>query len=99
MPPRVCFTCRKEVALTGKIGRREVCPHCGQELHVCRNCRFYDPRAYNACRESQAERVVDKERGNFCDYFAFREGEAPPDGSPAPGDAARDKLASLFKEK
>ncbi len=96
---RICFRCGQTIELPGKIGRREVCPGCGRDLHVCRNCRFYDSRAYNACRESQAERVLDKERGNFCDYFAFREGEAPPDGSPAPGDAARDKLASLFKEK
>jgi len=94
---RLCFHCRTEILLTGQIGRREVCPRCGRDLHVCRNCRFYDPRAYNACRESQAERVLDKDRSNFCDYFVFQEGDGATDGSPAPGASARDKLASLFK--
>ncbi len=32
-------------------------------------CLFYDRTAYNECRESQAERVVDKEKANFCSYF------------------------------
>jgi len=94
---RLCFHCRTEILLTGRIGRRELCPHCGRDLHACRNCRFYDPRAYNSCRESQAERVLDKDRGNFCDYFAYREGDGAPDGTPASGTSVRDKLASLFK--
>ncbi len=94
---RFCFHCRTEILLTGRIGRRELCPHCGRDLHACRNCRFYDPQAYNSCRESQAERVLDKDRGNFCDYFAYREGDGAPDGTPASGTSVRDKLASLFK--
>jgi len=32
-------------------------------------CDFYDPKIYNECRETSAERVVHKEKKNFCDYF------------------------------
>ena len=43
-------------------------------MRVCKNCAFYDTSAYNECHEIQAERVVDKERANFCDYFKPRIG-------------------------
>lgn len=68
-----CFKCNHPQS-DGKCGRSESCPKCGADLHVCRNCRHYDERAYNACREPQAERVLEKERSNFCDYFSFTEG-------------------------
>jgi len=68
----MCPRYRKPLVLSQQIGRREMCPHCGADLHACLNCRFYDPGAYNACREPQAERGLEKERANFCDYFAFR---------------------------
>lgn len=84
------------IDLTGKIGRREVCSGCGKDLHVCRNCRFYDPQAYNACREPQAERVIDKDRSNFCDYFVFQETVPDADASEAKP-SAKDRLAAIFK--
>ena len=65
-------------------------------MHCCRNCRFYDPAYHNQCREPQAERQVDKERGNFCEYFdprrrrrrpitGERGGGAGPAERPVPG--------------
>jgi hypothetical protein len=93
---RICFNCRQGIEVTGKVGRREVCPGCGKDLHVCRNCRFYDPQAYNACHEPQAERVLDKDRGNFCEYFSFQEA-VPETGQPASKPSATEKLAALFK--
>lgn len=78
------------------VGRREACPHCGADLHCCLNCGFYAPEAYNACREPQAERVLVKDRSNFCDFFIF--GGTPPAGrGPASRQGAKDKLDALFK--
>lgn len=91
-----CFYCKREIDLAGKIGRRETCPGCGKDLHVCLNCDFYDAQAYNACREPQAERVIDKDRSNFCDYFVFRDRALGTDSS-ASTPSAKDKLAALFK--
>ncbi|MEI7637064.1 MAG: hypothetical protein WCJ37_07125 [Syntrophus sp. (in: bacteria)] len=93
---QVCFNCRQGIEIAGKIGRREVCSGCGKDLHVCRNCRFYDPQIYNACHELQAERVIDKDRGNFCEYFSFWE-TVPETDRPAAEPAAKEKLATLFK--
>ncbi|HXW83111.1 MAG TPA: hypothetical protein VEJ86_01795 [Candidatus Binataceae bacterium] len=65
-----CWHCGREIPTIDRVGLRDDCPACGRSLHVCRNCDFYDPAYNNQCRETQAERVVDKERANFCDYFA-----------------------------
>lgn len=64
-----CYHCGKLVELEHKISFREECPHCGADLHICRNCCFYDESAYNECKESSAEKVKDKERNNYCEYF------------------------------
>ena len=34
-------------------------------------CQHYDKSAYNECREPNADRVLDKEKANFCDYYKF----------------------------
>lgn len=67
----LCFSCQKELAYKGEVvGRRDECPHCHADLHVCKNCQHYDSRAYNECREPTADVVKEKDRSNFCDYFA-----------------------------
>ena len=50
-------------------GFRATCEQCSHDLHICKNCSFYDENAYNECRESSADRVADKERNNTCEYF------------------------------
>ncbi|MBW2203558.1 MAG: hypothetical protein JRF52_05540 [Deltaproteobacteria bacterium] len=52
--------------------RKDECPHCSRDLRCCRQCKFYDLHAYNDCKEVMAERVVDKERSNSCEYFVPR---------------------------
>lgn len=79
----------------GKAARSEECPHCNADMHVCYNCVHYDRSAYNECREPQAERVVDKDRRNFCDYFQFAENRKG--GANTEEVAAKKKLDDLFK--
>ncbi|MNY63470.1 hypothetical protein D3C86_2004350 [compost metagenome] len=90
-----CFSCKKELSFSGNIGRREECPHCRADVHVCKNCNFYDPKAYNECREPSADVVREKDRANFCDYFT------PSTGVPAEDKAAALRAAAeaLFKKK
>lgn len=92
-----CPFCRNDIELGDRIGRRETCPRCNRDLHVCLCCRFYAPGAYNDCREPQAERVVDKDRSNFCDFFSFRDpsGQADPQAGKT---SSRDRLESLFRK-
>jgi hypothetical protein len=93
---RVCHTCCKEIDGDMTVGRRDTCPFCGSDLHVCFNCRFYDPGSYNDCREPQAERVMEKDRSNFCDYFEFTDSPAAGTGKQSEEDP-RQKLEALFK--
>lgn len=80
-----CFSCGKESSFADRVGRRDECSYCGADAHVCKNCEFYDEKAYNECRETSADVVREKERANFCDYFK-------PGGG---GNAAVDKAAAL----
>jgi len=92
-----CWNCKTEVDTKQRIGFRDYCPACDRALHACFNCDFYDPSHNNQCREPMAERVVDKDRQNFCEYFAPR--RAAPAGLRSAPSAARDKLEALFKRK
>lgn len=93
----ICHKCKKEITVDKMIGRKDVCPFCNAELRCCLNCRYYDPAVYNQCRETQADRVLDKDRSTFCDYFVFRD-TRPDDSAKGGKEAARDKLEALFKK-
>ena len=97
----ICAGCRADLGKTDRVGRRDTCPRCGVDLHTCRQCGFYDARAYNECREPQAERVLDKDRSNFCDYFAPAAAPAstPPKAPAAGQGGARDALDHLFRRR
>lgn len=92
-----CFQCGQDNEVGESVGRRDTCFHCSADLHVCFNCEFYDKSAYNECREPQAERVLEKDRSNFCDYFKPGTGRVGQGISPQ--EAAKKKLEDLFKKK
>jgi len=93
-----CYKCSKSLELgpNNFVARADECPACRADLHCCYNCKNFDSNSYNQCREPQAERVVDKDRRNFCDYFAFAEG-AKSKADPQKASALK-KLDDLFKK-
>jgi hypothetical protein len=95
-----CWTCRNElyfdVKVGVKVGRRDSCMHCGADLHCCKNCRLYDPNIHNQCREQVAEYIRDREGGNFCPHFDFKDQGAAPGVDDAAA-KAKSKLDDLFK--
>ncbi len=92
-----CFSCKTEIEFASLVGRRDECPKCRADVHVCRNCQHYDPRAYNECREPQADVVIEKIRANFCDHFAPL---AQQGGKAAPtAEELRKKAEALFSKK
>jgi hypothetical protein len=93
-----CAFCRGVIEIEGLVSRRDVCPHCDRDLRCCRQCKFYDPNAYNECREISAERIVDKERANLCDHFMLR-GSKGTSGSTNKAKEAKKALEALFKKK
>jgi hypothetical protein len=89
---RACYRCGRELEPRAPVGRRDACLGCGGDLHCCRNCGFYDPAYHNQCRETQAERQVDKERGNFCEFFSFAAAAGARPGAPSDARSALDRL-------
>lgn len=89
-----CFSCGKTLT-PSDYGRGDICPGCRRDTRVCRNCQHWDPKMNNECKEPSADRVVEKEKSNFCDYFVA--------GShTASGKSALDAKAAaeaLFKKK
>jgi predicted RNA-binding Zn-ribbon protein involved in translation (DUF1610 family) len=68
-----CWNCGSELTPM-EYGRQDTCRKCGRDTKVCKNCELHDRSYNNECRESQADRVVEKEKSNFCDYFNPRSG-------------------------
>lgn len=93
-----CHACGAAYDATDRVGFRDVCAHCDADLHVCLNCRFHDPAASNACRETQAEVVVDKDRANRCEWFQPGEGGRGAGGRGEDAGRARERLEALFRK-
>ncbi|MFO7287636.1 MAG: hypothetical protein LOD94_15710 [Gammaproteobacteria bacterium] len=92
----VCYRCGAALdSLSLPWARRDECPRCRAELHVCRMCTHYAPRLSRGCDEDDAPDVRDKETANFCDYFRPRP-DAFDAGRAAASAAARAELAKLF---
>lgn len=91
-----CYKCHKELEFEAgaNIGRQEECPHCFASLRCCKMCQFYDLTAYNECREPSANRILEKEKANFCDYFKL----GKSGGSGKDKDKLLDAANSLFKD-
>ena len=75
------------------LARESRCRACGKDLHVCRQCTFYDTSKGKSCAEPVAEELRDKERANFCGYFTVNPGAHT--GSDQ-AQAARAQLAAMF---
>ncbi|MBU4426961.1 MAG: hypothetical protein KKB35_09515 [Proteobacteria bacterium] len=90
-----CAFCGGKVSIEGKVSKNDTCLHCGKDLRCCKQCKFYDPHSYNDCREVLAERIVDKERSNFCDYFVPRGSRG---GKRNRTQEAKSALEALFKK-
>lgn len=79
------------------IERLAQCKACHADLHVCKMCRFYNPRVTEKCDHEIAEPARDLELANFCQYYkpnphAFH-GTAPQQ------DEAINKLKALFGDE
>src|SRR6266540_2670829 len=68
---KTCHACKKELSVELKVGRKDECPFCGGDLRCCLNCVFYNRAVSKQCRETVTELVREKEKSNFCEYFAF----------------------------
>ena len=92
----VCFRCGASLsALSLPLSRRDQCPDCTADLHVCKMCIYFDALVPRKCREDGAEDVTEKDRPNFCDWFKPSDRAFDPNRKNEE-DAAKDALAALF---
>jgi hypothetical protein len=91
----LCWKCGHELDMSVKVQRRDSCPSCDADLHVCKNCRFWDPGHHNECRENVEHFVRDREKANFCMSFTFK---STTDADRHEADDARSRLEALFKK-
>jgi hypothetical protein len=92
-----CYKCSREIVLEVRPRREDICPDCSAYLHCCFNCRFYDVKAPNQCREPMAVPVKEKDLGNVCHYFESSR-EKPDIQQKRKMDESRRKLDDLFKK-
>lgn len=90
-----CWHCARGLT-AADYGREATCPGCGKSTRACRNCRHYAPGRPNECLEPMVERVLEKERANFCELFdpADRPLSA---GAGKPEDALRKAAEDIFR--
>jgi len=93
-----CRHCGTPVAIGEPIPRDAECTGCGRDLRACVQCRHYDPAYNNACRETMADPVVEKERRNFCEYFSFSRAPTRAAAQEGRQAQARKKLEDLFRK-
>lgn len=91
-----CQFCGTPVTLAEPIPRESSCESCRHDYHSCRQCRHYDTSRHNQCRETEADLVEDKERRNFCEFFAFNPAPFRAAAASSREADARKKLAGLF---
>ena len=90
-----CWHCRHALTVAD-YGRETSCPGCGKPTRVCRNCGHYAPARPNECAEPTVERVLEKERANFCELFEPTDSPIGA-GADAPADDLVRAAENLFK--
>ena len=78
-----------------KVGFRDECS-CGSDLHVCKNCKHYDPSKPAQCNIPDIDRVRDKEKRNFCEEFV--PGQEQPNAKKSL-EIKKNNFNSLFKKE
>ena len=65
-----CYRCGTSLAAFSlPLSRQDECPDCGNYVHVCKMCKYFDVSVPRQCREDGADDVIEKDRLNFCDWF------------------------------
>lgn len=90
-----CASLENEISTGAFVSRSAECPSCKGDLHCCMQCQNYDPNSYNECRETQAERVIDKKKANFCDFFKIAKSKGNANHNKNPLDQKKAALAAL----
>ena len=93
-----CYRCGESLdKLSLPLSRRDECPSCSADVHVCRMCIYFKRNVPRQCTEDGAEEVRDKLKVNFCDWFKPSSTAFDPVMA-AEESQAKSELASLFAD-
>lgn len=96
MASLVCWRCGASLnTITLPMERLAQCRQCNADLHVCRLCRYYNPRVNDKCDHEMAEPARAIDVANFCHYFRPRSGAHDSEDKQR-ADKAMEQLKSLF---
>lgn len=91
----LCWKCGAPLTVPMPLAREAQCLACSADLHVCRLCRFFNPKTFERCDEPRAEKARLSDRSNFCGYFTqIPNPSLRPESHKA--DQAKARLESLF---
>ncbi len=98
---KYCYKCKTEWKSISQPGRYTTCETCASDLHICMNCRYYNPTKSNQCEAQNSEQYVEKNRANSCDEFQFadRPVTATIISSDNKANKSRAEFDLLFKKK
>jgi DNA-directed RNA polymerase subunit RPC12/RpoP len=71
-PTRIAFKCARcghELA-DPEITTATTCTSCGDALHSCANCTFFNTGSRFECQKPITARMESKTKGNDCEYFS-----------------------------
>ncbi|HKO97375.1 MAG TPA: hypothetical protein VJU86_10305 [Pyrinomonadaceae bacterium] len=89
-----CAACGAKVP--SAINLDTSCAKCRADLHICRQCTYFDPAARFECNKPITVRIVNKNARNLCELFTARVVVERETSSGPPSDA-RSAFAKLFK--
>ncbi|ABG41386.1 hypothetical protein Patl_2878 [Paraglaciecola sp. T6c] len=99
MVTATCWQCGVHLSnIITPVSRREECSQCHSDIHACTMCQHYDVHNRTGCNEERAEFIVDKERANFCEYYALSS-RAFDDTKLIKQRQAKAQLAALFDDE
>ncbi len=97
-----CFNCGHQTPPLEPIAVDSVCEKCRHELHICRNCLYFDPGARWECRKPIPVRIFSKTARNDCELFtpqAVLDATGRRASGPASPSDGRAAFEALFKKK
>jgi len=99
MTTLLCWRCGASLKdLPKPLTRLSQCKACGADLHVCRLCRYYNPKHFEKCDHDMAEPAREVDVANFCHYFRPTPQAYKPEEKHR-ADAAMHQLKALFGDE
>ena len=94
-----CKHCGEKVLDLDSIGLAARCRKCGEALHACAQCAFFDPSARFECSKPIPARLVSKKAANECTFYApAKTFDLTGSRGAATPDDARAAFDALFKK-